>query len=229
MTEKDDLTDQLKRVTLFADLPPEALAAVASLTRERPYRKGHIIFLEGEPGEAVFLLRRGRVKLTRRTADGREHTLHLVNPGEVFAEVVIFDGGPYPATAEVIEDAVVGIIANRDLDRLTLEQPSLALAFLKIMARRLRQAQDKVMSLALHDVTRRVITGLLMLAEDYGVPEAGGTRINLDLTNQELGNLVGASRESVNRTLSELRQAGLIELDRQRIVIRNRRELLEML
>ncbi|MGC7879933.1 Crp/Fnr family transcriptional regulator, partial [Desulforudis sp. 1190] len=151
------MIEQLKRISLFAALPPEALKSVASIVRERRYAKGRLIFVEGEPGDGVFLLQEGRIKLTRQTPDGREHILHYVNPGEVFAEIVLFDGGTYPATAEVVEDARVGVILNPDFDDLIVKHPELALAMLRIMSRRLRTAQEKVMSLALHDVTRRLV------------------------------------------------------------------------
>ncbi|MGC7846231.1 Crp/Fnr family transcriptional regulator [Desulforudis sp. 1088] len=223
------MIEQLKRISLFAALPPEALKSVASIVRERRYAKGRLIFVEGEPGDGVFLLQEGRIKLTRQTPDGREHILHYVNPGEVFAEIVLFDGGTYPATAEVVEDARVGVILNPDFDDLIVKHPELALAMLRIMSRRLRTAQEKVMSLALHDVTRRLVAAILTLAEDHGQPEGNGLRINFNITNQDLGNLIGASRESVNRTLGELRQAGAIEIDRQQIIVRDRKRLLSHL
>lgn len=222
-----DTLDQLRRVSLFAHLNREDLERIGNLMFERRYPKGRIVFVEGEPGEALYLLKEGKIKLTRQAEDGREHILHLVHAGEVFAEVVLFDGGGYPATAETMEDCQIGIIRNKDLEGIIADDPQLALAMLKIMARRLRAAQEKVMSLALHDAVRRVATTLLRLAEEHGVAEPEGLRLNLNLTNQDLANLAGTSRETVSRTLSDFRRRGIVRFSGQQVLILNRRRLLE--
>lgn len=225
----EDSLQPLRRVPLFARLEPGDLEKIAAQMHERRFGKGRIIFTEGEPGEALFLLKEGRIKLTRQTEDGREHILHLVNAGEVFAEVVLFDGGGYPATAETMEDCRVGIIRNQDLERVIAGSPGLALAMLKIMAGRLRAAQEKVMSLALHDASRRVVSTLLRLAEEHGTAGPAGHRIDLALTNQELAELAATSRETANRTLNDLRRRGIIDLTGPQVVIRDRRRLLDTL
>ena len=92
----------LKKIPLFTHLDDEQLAEVEEVILERNYQKGRIIFMENEPGEAVFFVKAGRIKITKQTSDGREHILHFINPGEVFAEVVMFGDGTYPATAEVV-------------------------------------------------------------------------------------------------------------------------------
>ncbi len=221
--------EQLRLVPLFARLEPGDLEKIGTLMYERRYGKGRIIFMEGAPGDALFLLKEGRIKLTRQTEDGREHILHLVNAGEVFAEVVLFDGGGYPATAETMEDCRVGIIRNQDLEQVIAGSPGLALAMLKIMAGRLRAAQEKVMSLALHDAARRVVSTLLRLAEEHGTAGPEGQRINLALTNQELAELAATSRETVNRTLNDLRRRKIIDVSGPQIIIRDRRRLLDTL
>ncbi|SHI90430.1 Crp/Fnr family transcriptional regulator [Desulfofundulus thermosubterraneus] len=211
--------EQLRNIPLFAGLSDEQLAEIARLILNRKYRKGHIIFMEGEPGEAVYLLKSGRVKIYKQDEEGREHILHYINPGEVFAEVVLFDGGEYPACAEVVEDAHVGLIRNRDMDALILKNPSIALALLKIMTRRLRVSQRQIMELALKDTTRRLASVLLELAREHGQPEGNGIRITMPLTNQELANLVGTSRETANRILGELRRDKAVTVTRQGIVV----------
>lgn len=222
-----NILEHLRRVPLFAHLEQEDLERIQAITSERHYGKGRIIFMEGEPGEALFLLKEGKIKLTRQTEDGREHILHLVNAGEVFAEVVLFDSGGYPATAETMEDCRIGIIKNRDLEGIIAGDARIALAMLRIMAVRLRAAQEKVMGLALYDAARRVVTTLLRLAEEHGITEPEGVRINLPITNQELANLAGTSRETVSRILSDLRRRDIVTISRQQIVIRDRRGLLE--
>lgn len=211
--------EQLKNIHLFAGLSDEQLAEIAGLMRERKYRKGHIIFMEGEPGEAVYFLKSGRVKIFKQDEEGREQILHYISPGEVFAEVVLFDGGEYPACAEVVEDAQVGFIRNQDLNALLLQKPSIALSLLKIMARRLRTSQRQIMELALKDTTRRLASLLLELAREHGIPEEGGLRINVHFTHQELANMIGTTRETVNRILSEFRRDKAISATRQGIIV----------
>ena len=224
-----DTIKYLQRVPLFFGLPEEQLQDISRLLLERSYQKGRFIFMEGEPGEAIYLLKSGLIKLTKRLEDGREHILHFVNPGDVFAEVVIFDGGTYPATAEVQEDSVVGVLRNQDIERLLSQHPSMAVSLLHIMSRRLRTAQEKVMNLALHDTARRLAFSLLKMAEEHGVQKSKGTLINLNLTNQELANLTGSSRETINRMLNSFKRAGAIDVDRQQIVVMDKNKLEDLL
>lgn len=215
----------LKKIYLFAGLNDEELSEIASLILERKYQKGRIIFVEGEPGEAVYFLKSGLVKVSKQDGEGREHTLHYVNPGDVFAEVVLFDAGGYPATAEVVEDAEVGLIRNRDMDRVLLKNPGMTLEMLKIMARRLRNSQQQIMDLALKDTTRRLAGLLLKLAEEHVVVKDNGVMIGLPLTNQELANLIGTSRETVNRILSEFRRRKVTTVVKQEGILVNKEKL----
>lgn len=219
----------LKKIPLFFGLSDEQLLEISQLILERSYKKGRIIFMEGEPGEAIYILKSGLIKLTKRLEDGREHILHFVHAGEVFAEVVLFDGGNYPATSEVQEDSVVGVLRNKDIERLISKNPVMAVEMLRIMSRRLRTAQEKVMNLALHDTARRLAFALLKMAEDHGIKNSQGTVINMSLTNQELANLTGSSRETINRMLNSFKRAGAIDVDRQQIVILAKNKLEDLL
>jgi CRP/FNR family transcriptional regulator len=221
----DNNVKYLKRIYLFSGLGDDELGEIASLILERKYQKGRIIFMEGEPGEAIYFLKTGLIKVSKQDGEGREHTLHYVNPGDVFGEVVLFDAGGYPATAEVVENAEVGLIRNRDMDRLLLKNPKTTLEMLKIMARRLRNAQQQIMELALKDTTRRLAGLLLKLAEEHGIMKNNGVLICLPLTNQELANLVGTSRETVNRILSEFRRRKAVAISKQEGIVINKVKL----
>ena len=221
----DNNVKYLKKIYLFSGLNDDELAEIAAFTLERRYQKGRIIFVEEEPGEAIYFLKSGLIKVSKQDGEGREHTLHYVNPGDVFAEVMLFDAGGYPATAEVVEDAEIGLIRNRDMDRALIKNPGMTLEMLKIMARRLRNAQQQIMELALKDTTRRLAGLLLKLAEEHGVLRNNGVLISLPLTNQELANLVGTSRETVNRILSEFRRRKAITVVKQEGIVVNRAKL----
>jgi CRP/FNR family transcriptional regulator len=225
VSKLSDYFAYLRKIPLFSYLDDQQLAEVDRLIMERTYQRGRIIFVEGEPGEAVFFLKSGRVKISKQAEDGREQILHFIHPGEVFAEVVLFDGGPYPATAEVVEDAKIGLIRNSDMERITLDNPGIALGMLKIMARRLRLAQKQINELALMDTSRRMASTLLYLAAEQGVPCEGGMAIEMSLTNQDLANMIGTSRETANRILSDLRRQKAIKVDRKQIVITDMKRL----
>ncbi len=211
--------DHLKNFYLFTGLTEEQLEKIAGLVFYRIYQKGRIIFMEGETSDAVFLLKAGRVKIYKQDAEGREQILHYINPGDIFAEVVLFDGGTYPASAETVEDSEIGMIRNRQMDKLLIENPKITLALLKVMSRRLRFSQHQIMELALKDTTRRMAGILIQLAHEHGRPAEHGLLIPISLTNQELANLVGTSRETVNRTMSEFRRGKAVTVNRQEICV----------
>lgn len=221
--------DYLKHCSLFSELNTDQLAMIATLVRDRHYHKDNFVFLEGDPGEALFILKDGLIKLTKRTEDGREHILHFIHPGEVFAEVVLFDGGDYPASAEVQQDSVVGSVRNGDMEKLISANPEIAISMLGIMARRLRIAQDKAMNLALNDVRRRLIFILLEFASQHGIIKKEEIVIKISLTNQELANMVGTTRETANRILGDLKKANVLEINRQQIIIKDRQKLRDLL
>jgi len=215
----------LKNIPLFTYLDDEQLAEVEKVIIERSYQKGRILFMENEPGEAVFFVKTGRIKVTKQTEDGREHILHFINPGEVFAEVVMFAGGTYPATAEVVEDCTVGMIRNVDMDRIINANPGIALGLLRIMARRLRVSQQQLIELALLDTTRRAASMLLFLAGEQGISTDKGTEIDIPLTNQDLANLIGTSRETANRIINDFRRQKAIEVKKGRVTILDKYKL----
>jgi CRP/FNR family transcriptional regulator len=210
---------------LFSYLNEQQLDEVDNLIMERTYRKGRIIIVEEEPGEAVFFLIEGRVKISKQTEDGREQILHFIHPGEVFAEVVLFDGGPYPATAEVVEDSKIGLIRNPDMERIILENPGIALGMLKIMSKRLRVAQKQINELALMDTSRRMASTLMFLAAEQGVSADRGIVIDMSLTNQDLASMIGTSRETANRILSDMRRQKAIQVNKKQIIVSDMKRL----
>lgn len=217
----------LHRVPLFNGLDQEEFIQISKLTRERKYRKNMIIFVEGEPGEALYFLKEGKIKVFKNTPDGREQILHILQSGDIFAEVVLFDGGPYPATAETIEDSVVGLIKNSDMDELIKNNPDLGMKIMKIMNKRLVLAQTLIRDLALKDTFGRLASMLLILAKDHGEKNQQGVRIKLALSRQDLANLIGTSRETVTRALSDFKKNKLIEMDKQSITLLKEEELLD--
>lgn len=209
----------LRQVPVFAGLNPEELQHIASLALRRRYRKNMYIFMEGEPGDAIYFVTRGAIKLFQVLEDGREKILHFVREGEIFAEVLLFEGGPYPATAQTLENTEVGIIRNADMEDLLSRHGEMAVKIIKVMSRRLRQAQNHIRDLALKGAYGRLASSLLQLARQYGKPREDGVTIDLNLSQQELASLIGTSRETVARILSDFKRLGTVEVERQRITI----------
>ncbi|HEY3423183.1 MAG TPA: Crp/Fnr family transcriptional regulator, partial [Negativicutes bacterium] len=184
--------EYLKDIPIFADLAEEQLRHIHSKISERSYRKGKVIFLEGETGQGVHYVKTGKVKIIKMTDDGREHIIKILGTGDLFAEALLFNNLPYPATAVAVEDACVGLISNLDLEQLILTNNALALALIKALSHRLLYAQQKIKNLALNDVMARTAEMLLQLGRENGrINLQGYLEITLEFSRQDLANLVG--------------------------------------
>lgn len=221
MTEsKTDELDYLKDIPVFLNLPEEQLRIIHNHTVERRFGKGNIVFLEGDSGEGFHYVKSGKVKVLRTSDDGREHIIKFLGAGEIFAEVLLFNNQPYPATAVAVETSCVGMIRNVDLEQLVLKNNVLALQLIKALSQRLIYAQQKIKNLALHDVMSRTVEVLLRLSQEQGHKlESGVIEIDLDLSRQDLASLVGTTRETVTRTLSSLKKDKIIDFDGHKVRI----------
>lgn len=211
--------EYLKHLPIFEELAPADLAAISNVTLERRYKKNMIIFMEGEPGEGFHYVKSGKVKIVKMTQDGREHIINILGTGEVFAEVLLFNRGPYPATSVALEDSVIGIIKNVDLENVVAENSRIALHIIRVMSKKLIHAQMKIKTLALSDTFSRTAQILTRLSHQYGRPIPGGVQIDVDMTRQDLANLVGTTRETVSRVLSSMKKDKVIEFSDQQIII----------
>ena len=211
--------DYLRQISIFSELESEFLEEIYKISRVRKYEKGRIIFMEGEPGEAFFYIKSGLVKVSKLSRDGREHILHVLNEGHVFAEVTLFSNTEYPATAEVLEEAEIGIIKNEDLEKVIKENPDLSLQLIKYLNKRLVEAHMKIRNLALYDTYERTAQALVKLAEDYGKKSSKGVNLDINISRQELANIVGTTRETVIRALTAFKKERLIGIEKNTITI----------
>lgn len=212
-------TIYLRKIPVFSHLSEQDLALIDQVVKVRKYPKDSFIFVEGEYGNELYFLISGKVKVSKTVEDGGEKILHFLKNGDIFAEVLIFKGGEYPATVQTMEDSEVGIISNQDLERILKNRGDILFKILEVMAERLRAAQYHIRDLALRDVEGRLASSLLVLAEDHGEETDRGHCLNINLSQQQLANLVGASRETVARILSSWKKQGLIEIEKQVIRI----------
>ena len=220
------LPEQLKTIPYFRDLEPRVLERIRGSVFEAHLDKGQILFTEGEPAEAMYVVRTGHVKICKLSPDGREQVLRIMGPSECFNEVPVFDEGPNPANAQAIEPAVVWGIRRADMRRLVELHPAVAIGFLKVFAGKLRYFTRKVEDLSFRSVTSRVAKLLLGIAEDDG---RGGLRLTQQFTQQEMAAVVGTAREMIGRAFKALEREGAIRLDRHRVVVLSRAALTRML
>lgn len=204
---------------LFAALDAEAAAAMRASMTERRIDKGTIIFTEGEPGDRMYVITDGKVKLGHTSADGRESLLAVLGPGEIFGELSLFDPGPRTATATALTDVVVRGLGHEALRPWLTGRPEVAEALLAALARRLRRTNDAMADLVFSDVPGRVAKALLDLGDKFGAVTPEGLLVTHDMTQEELAQLVGASRETVNKALADFVQRGWIKLESRSVLL----------
>ena len=220
--------EYLGRIPMFSGLRKEELELLSKYEVEKNYQKGEVIFMEGDPGKAIYYIKSGKIKLFKTSFEGREVTLNILGPGSIFAEVTMFSDLDYPATAMVLEDVLVGMIRNQDLEKIVQENGNIALSLIKELNRRLFYAQMKIKDMALHDVNGRVAKVLLDLAYRYGRKTHGGIQIDLKMTKTEIANIVGTSRETVSRSLSQLKSDEVIDMKGKLVFIKSLEDLEEL-
>lgn len=213
------MDDALMQAPLFSALDAEAAAALRASMVERRVPRGSVIFSEGEAGDRMYVVLDGKVKLGQTSTDGRESLLAVLGPGEVFGELSLFDPGPRTATATAVTDVVVIGLGHENLRPWLAGRPEVAESLLQALAQRLRRTNEALADLVFSDVPGRVAKQLLDLADKFGQPSADGVVVHHDLTQEELAQLVGASRETVNKALADFAQRGWIEVDQREVTL----------
>jgi CRP/FNR family cyclic AMP-dependent transcriptional regulator len=215
-----DEREHLHQIPLFAPLIEETLEQAAALATVRGYERGEVIAVEGERGGSLRYVRSGLVKLATTSADGREQVLRLVQEGQTFNFVAAFDGKPSAATAVALDPTIIFAIPHKVVSRLIAEQPDVAQAALRMLAADTREIIALAKDLALYHVSERVARLLL----DQERCDCDRCR-NHYMTQQEMAAIVGTAREMVGRTLQEFRRAGIIDLHRGHVVVRDHERL----
>lgn len=213
------MDDVLRSAPLFRELDDEAAAALRASMVEVHLERGEVLFNEGDKGDRVFVVIEGKVKLGRSSADGRENLLAILGPGQMFGELSLFDPGPRSATVTAVTDTVLFSLGHEALLPWLTGRPEVARGLLLQLAARLRRSNDTVADLVFSDVPGRVAKALLELSRRFGAPADEGVRVAHDLTQEELAQLVGASRETVNKALADFAARGWIRLEQRSVVL----------
>jgi CRP/FNR family transcriptional regulator, cyclic AMP receptor protein len=216
-----EIPDFLATVPLLGQIPPEELKRFAEVTRDKQYPKGSVILFEDDPGDSLYIVREGRVKVVLVGEDGREVILGVLGVGEHFGELSLIDDQPRSAHVIAMEDSLLLVLRRDDFRRRVEANPAVAWALLSELSRRLRRADGKIGGLVLLDVPGRIARLLLDFAE-----EAGSETIDKPLTHQTIAQMIGASRETVSRAMREFQDAGWIGVERRRISVTDRSALL---
>lgn len=218
MTPVSSPVVSLQAQPLFAALDEAELTSLADRAHLRRYAQGDVLFAEGSACEGLYVLVSGRVKIFKTSASGREQILAVEEPGSSFAELPVFDGGPYPASASAMSDTEVLFISRADVRALCLERPEVALKILQVVAARQRRVVAVIEELSFTTVRHRLVSWLLRQAATSGRPSARGSIITLP-SHQELAAHVGTVRELVSRNLARLQAQGFIAVEARVITI----------
>ncbi|MFI5225197.1 MAG: Crp/Fnr family transcriptional regulator [Candidatus Limnocylindrales bacterium] len=220
MLVTDPALAALARCLLFAGLDSDGLAGLAAEMRARRFRRGEVLFHQGDPGDALFVVTRGAVKISLPNEEGDEAIIATVRDGEFFGELALLDGAPRSATATALEPTETLVLPRSRFRDLIATEPALRDALLATLAAELRRLTTHVEELHFLDITGRLAARLTHLAASDGAVSVDGTvRLDAPLTQTDLASMIGATRQSVNKLLGLFAEDGLLRLEKDAIVI----------
>jgi CRP/FNR family transcriptional regulator, cyclic AMP receptor protein len=236
VSQGEDKTAELARFPIFESLSADELRQVAELAVPRHYEPGEVIFREGDRSDTCFIVRSGRVRITRTHSGGRRLTLAELSAGDMFGELSMFDGEGRSATVEALEETSALALLEGDIRRVLREHPDIAVKMLARLASRLRAANEKLARQSFQPVAGRVASTLLAQVEARRAEAAAavdaeegdgleGEEITIEATQADIAQLAGSSRESASRFLADLERAGVVTTARGRVVVHDPKAL----
>ncbi len=228
MHEYPSLVWHLKNTQLFEDLSAEELEQLARITPYKRFVAGEIIYHMEDPADALYFIRDGMVKISMYFPNGKEMILALLGQYDIFGELLLLPSERRPNQAEAVVDTTLIVLPEHDFQRLLSQYPALAMKFVKVMSTKLWQSQAMFAETGAFDAPGRLANLLLRLANDFGSPSERGTVIDLNLTQQDLAKMIGATRETVSHCLARLLEYGAVRRRRAPITV-NKEKLLQFL
>ncbi|MEJ5187118.1 MAG: Crp/Fnr family transcriptional regulator [Candidatus Geothermincolales bacterium] len=216
------------KIPMFEYLDEKELDRLYSMCERETYPKGEYIFFECDQPRKLYVVVSGQVKLLKQSDDGREMILEMAYPGDVFGEEAVFDGQPYPMTAQALDDVELLSISRVDFFSFLRDNPDLALEIIADLAARLREAQNTIRALAMERVEWRIARVLLLLSQRAGSKVDGGVSIELPLTRQDIADMAATTVETAIRVLSNFKKMGLVETVEGKILLKDRDRLESM-
>jgi CRP/FNR family transcriptional regulator, cyclic AMP receptor protein len=218
-------TTYLKQVPLFTGLAENEIQELMALAKRRMFRSGEVIFHRDDPGQVLYVIKEGKVKICLISPDGQEISLAVLGKGDCFGEFAILDSLPRSADAVAMEKVECYTLQRSDFHNAVMKNPKIAIQIMEVLTKRLRTTDEMIENLIFLDVPGRVAKKLLELADSHGVKVEDGVRIEVRLTQQELASMVGASRESVNKVMGYFTDKRFISTDKHRITLHRVTEL----
>jgi CRP/FNR family transcriptional regulator len=219
----------LPRTDLVTVLEQTPLLSSLSRTVRKHFAAGQLLFSEDEPCHGLHIIARGKVRIFKTSVNGREQVLAINQAGESIAELPVFDGGRFPASAIAIEDAEIAFISRQDFHAFCMEHPEVALKMLAVVGARLRRLVGIIEELSFTTIRQRLIALLLRLAETEGRQTPQGIEFHLPVSHQELASQLGTVRELVSRNLMRLQAEGLLDVDARQIIVKDKTGLSALL
>jgi len=224
-TKRTSTFDVLKDVPIFSGLSEPEFAFLTARVVQRKFGAGELIFGEGEPCAGLYVIESGNVRIFKSSAGGREQVLSIDGPGGSIAELPVFDGGNYPASAQAITPTTTLYFSKQDFRALCVQHPEVALKVLRVVGGRLRRLVGIIEELSFTTVRHRLASLLVRLAKSEGTLSSEGITFTLPVNNHELAAQIGTVRELVSRNMSRLQSEGLITIDGRTIVVPDLKKL----
>ena len=228
-TDRIELATVLGKAALLSELSHSELQLLAARTSRKLFGAGQILFSEGDPCSGLLIIASGKVRIFKTSVSGREQVLAVNTPGESVAELPVFDGGTFPASAVATEDTEMAFISRHDFHSFCMEHPEVALKVLQVVGARLRRLVGIIEELSFTTIRQRLIAMLVKLAQSEGRKTAQGIAFQLPATHQELANQLGTVRELISRNLMRLQAEGLLDVDARQIVVKDLKGLSALL
>lgn len=219
----------LKELLIFSKLEWDEVKLICERAYEKRYYKNEVIFFENDNDQKLYILVAGRVKLSMLSPDGKEKVLTILQEGDIFGEMSLFDQDPHPLTAEVVEDARLVILPFKELEAIIMKNPKVAIKIIEALAKKSRLLTSQIRELVFQDAEGRLASLLTRFVEEFGVEVKSGKMIDLILTHQEIANLLGSSRVTVTKLLNQFIDEGVIKIYKRKIVVLDEKKLGEKL
>jgi CRP/FNR family transcriptional regulator len=216
---------EIKDISIFGTLGEQDIKEIKDYFSVEEFRKKENVFSEGDPSDWLYGVLKGKVKITKISADGKEIILEVISPGDVFGAVAVMRGFPYPANAAAMEDTKILKVSRTNFLKILDGYPSVMYCMMQNLGDRMKGTHESLKNIALEKVSSRIASLLLKLAEKSGVETPEGTVIDFKLTKQDIADMVGTTVETSIRTMSQFKKRGIVEEREGQIVIKNHEEL----
>lgn len=215
------------KAPIFSMLADEQLAMISGLITRRRYKKGQVLFFEGDVSDKFYIINHGKIKTFKHTREGKEQILYILTEGDFIGDLSLLKKSAFPYNAEALEDVGVCTLSKDDLDRILKENPEICLKILESVHDRLVNLENLVQTLSTKDVEARIAGLLFNFSKNFGEHKDGKVMLNIALTREEMANFIGVTRETMSRKLSGMQDEGILELVGNKRIIINRLQDLE--